>query len=98
MLTGDMLRRSADRFPHKTAIVYRAPDGVHRVDYRALDHDANRLANALLALRLPKGATVSMLSRNLPEYGTVFFGVARTGYLLNNVSVLYAPEELGWVL
>jgi fatty-acyl-CoA synthase len=98
MLTGDMLRRSADRFPHKTAIVYRGPDGVRRVDYRTLDRDANRLANALLALGLPKGTTVSMLSRNLPEYGTVFFGVARTGYVLNNISVLYAPEELGWVL
>jgi fatty-acyl-CoA synthase len=98
MLTGDMLRRSARRFPDKTAIVYRGPDGVRRVGYRALDQDADRLANALLALGLPKGATVAMLSRNLPEYGTVFFGVARSGCLLNNISVLYAPEELAWVL
>ena len=98
MLTGDMLRRSATRFPDKTAIVYRGPDGVRRVGYRALDREADQLANALLALGLKKGATVSMLSRNLAEYGTVFFGVARTGYLLNNISVLYAPEELAWVL
>lgn len=98
MLTGDMLRRSAERFPDKAAIVYRGPDGVRRVPYRTLDQDANRLANALLALGLEKGATVSMLSRNLAEYGTVFFGVARSGLLLNNVSVLYAPEELAWVL
>lgn len=98
MLTGDMLRRAAERFPGKAAIVYRGPDGTRRVDYRSLDEDANRLANALLALGLPKGATVSMLSRNLPEYGTVFFGVARTGLLQNNISVLYAPEELAWVL
>lgn len=98
MLTGDMLRRSADRFPRKTAIVYRGPDGVRRLDYRTLDADANRLANSLLSLGLAKGATVSMLSRNLPEYGATFFGVARTGYLLNNISVLYAPEELAWVL
>jgi acyl-CoA synthetase (AMP-forming)/AMP-acid ligase II len=98
MLTGDMLRRSAERFPAKTAIVYRGPDGVRRVGYRQLDEDANRLANALLALGLEKGATVSMLSRNLPEYGTVFFGVARSGLLQNNVSVLYAPDELTYVL
>lgn len=98
MLTGDMLRRSAERFPEKPAIVYRGPDGVRRVTYRALDADANRLANALLALGLPKGATVSMLSRNLAEYGTVFFGVARSGHLQNNISVLYAAEELAWVL
>ncbi len=98
MLTGDMLRRSARRFPDKTAIVYRGPDGVRRVGYRALDQDADRLANALIALGLKQGATVAMLSRNLPEYGTVFFGVARSGLLLNNISVLYAPEELTWVL
>ena len=98
MLTGDMLRRSAERFPAKAAIVYRGPDGMRRVGYRQLDEDANRLANALLGLALPKGATVSMLSRNLPEYGTVFFGVARSGYLQNNVSVLYAPDELTYVL
>jgi fatty-acyl-CoA synthase len=98
MLTGDMLRRSAARFPDKAAIVYRGPDGVRRVDYRTLEQDANRLANALCALGLKKGATVAMLARNLPEYGTVFFGVARSGLLLNNISVLYAPDELAWVL
>ena len=98
MLTGDMLRRSARRFPGKTAIAYRGPDGTRRVGYRDLDQDADRLANALLGLGLRKGATVSMLSRNLPEYGTVFFGVARSGCLLNNISVLYAPDELAWVL
>jgi len=98
MLAGDMLRRSAERFPAKTAIVYRGPDGTRRISYRELDNDANRLANALLAMGLPKGATVSMLSRNLAEYGTVFFGVARSGLLQNNISVLYAPEELAWVL
>lgn len=98
MLTGDMLRRSAERFRDKTAIVYRGPEGVQRISFHALDEHANRVAHALLALELDKGATVSMLSRNLAEYATVFFGVARTGYLLNNISVLYAPEELAWVL
>ncbi len=98
MLTGDMLRRSAQRFPGKAAIIFRSPDRREEISYRVLDENANRLAHALLALGLPKGAKVSMLSRNLPEYGTVFFGVARTGHVLNNVSVLYAPDELGWVL
>lgn len=93
-----MLRRSAHRFPDKAAIIYRGPDRREVVAYRALDALADQLAQALLALRLPKGTKVSMLSRNLPEYGAVFFGVARTGYVLNNVSVLYAAEELAWVL
>ncbi len=99
MLTGDMLRRSAARFPDKPAIVFRGPEGQRRVlRYREFDERANQLAHALRALALPKGAKVSMLSRNLPEYGIVFFGVARSGLVLNNVSILYAADELAWVL
>ncbi|MFD1711526.1 AMP-binding protein [Ottowia sp. GY511] len=99
MLTGDMLRRSAARFPDKPAIVFRGPDGARAtITYQALDKRANQLAHALLALGLAKGTKVSMLSRNVLDYGTVFFGVARTGLVLNNVSILYADDELAWVL
>ncbi|MFP5406028.1 MAG: AMP-binding protein [Gammaproteobacteria bacterium] len=98
MLTGDMLRRSAHRFPDRPAIIHRGPVGRTLVSYRQLDLEASCLARALLALGLEKGAKVSMLARNLPEYGTVFFGVARTDLVLNNISVLYAPDELAWVL
>ena len=94
MLTGDMLRRSAERFPRKTAIIRDA----QRLSYRELDHASNRLARALLALGLPRGAKVAIVSRNLPEYAIAFFGVARSGMVLVNVSILYAPDELAWVL
>jgi acyl-CoA synthetase (AMP-forming)/AMP-acid ligase II len=49
-------------------------------------------------VRLPKGAKVAIVSRNLPEYGIVFFGAARSGLVLVNVSILYAPDELEFVL
>lgn len=98
MLTGDMLRRSAQRFPDKEAIICRHGEQRSAISYRELDENANQLAHALIALGLEKGAKVAMLSRNLLAYGTVFFGVARTGYVLNNLSVLYAPDELAWVL
>ena len=89
-----MLERSAKRFPDKPAIIC----GDQQLSYRELDEKANQLAHALLVLDLAKGAKVAMLSRNLPEYGIVFFGVARTGYVLTNISVLYAPDELAYVL
>jgi len=94
MLTGDMLRRSAERFPRKTAVIRDA----QRLSYAELDAASNRLAQALAALALPKGAKVAIVSRNLPEYAIAFFGVARSGLVLVNVSVLYAPDELAWVL
>ncbi|MBF9232971.1 class I adenylate-forming enzyme family protein [Microvirga alba] len=94
MLTGDMLRRSAERFPRKPAILW---DGTS-LSYRDLDLAANRLANALIDLGLAKGGKVGIISRNRTEYGITFFGAARSGGVLVNISVLYAPEELQYVL
>ncbi len=94
MLTGDMLRRAADRFPDKPAILWQGA----AVTYGAFEHRANQLAHALLDLGLAKGAKVAILARNRPEYAIAFFGVARTGYVLVNISVLYAPDELAFVL
>ena len=94
MLTGDMLRRSAERFPQKPAILWDS----NALTYRALDDAANRLANALIAHGIAKGTKVGIISRNRTEYGIAFFGVARSGAVLVNVSVLYAPDELVYVL
>jgi acyl-CoA synthetase (AMP-forming)/AMP-acid ligase II len=94
MLTGDMLRRSAQRFPDKPAIIRDAT----RLTYAELNAQANRLAHALVAAGFERGAKIAIVSRNLPEYGVVFFGVAKSGLVLVNVSVLYAPDELEFVL
>ncbi len=94
MLTGDMLRRSAERFPNKPAILWNGTS----LSYRDLNADANRLANALIADGVPKGGKVGIISRNRTEYGVTFFGVARSGAVIVNVSVLYAPDELAFVL
>jgi acyl-CoA synthetase (AMP-forming)/AMP-acid ligase II len=94
MLTGDMLRRSAERFPDKPAILWNGTS----LSYRDLNAQANRLANALLGFGIEKGGKVGIVSRNRTEYGIAFFGTARSGAVLVNVSVLYAPDELAYVL
>jgi acyl-CoA synthetase (AMP-forming)/AMP-acid ligase II len=94
MLTGDMLRRSAERFPGKPAVIWQ--DAI--LSYAELDARANRFANALLAEGMETGAKVGMICRNRPEYAVAFFGAARSGLVLVNVSVLLANEELRFVL
>ncbi len=94
MLTGDMLRRATARFPDKTAIIW----GDRRTSYTELNGDANRFARALRAFELEKGGKVGIVSRNRTEYGVIFFGAAKSGCVLVNVSVLYTPEELEYVL
>lgn len=94
MLTGDMLRRSAERFPNKPAVLWQGA----AVSYADLNANANRLANALIDLGVPKGGKVGIVSRNRAEYAVAFFGAARSGAVLVNISVLYAAEELQFVL
>ena len=94
MLTGDMLRRSAERFPSKPAILWNGTS----LSYLELDAAANRLANALIGAGISKGTKVAIISTNRTEYGIAFFGVARSGAVLVNVSVLYAADELAFVL
>jgi len=94
MLTGDMLRRSAERFPNKAAILWQRES----ITFSDLNARANQLAHALIGLGLASGAKVGIICRNRIEYGIAFFGVARSGFVLTNVSVLYAAEELAFVL
>ena len=94
MLTGDILRLSAARHPDKTAVICE----MRRIDYRALDADANRFANALIASGLGKGEAMAVMSRNVPEYMIAHFGNARTGTLMVNLSPAYAPDELHRIL
>ena len=94
MLTGDMLRRSAERFPNKPAILWQGQS----TSYVELDVSANKLANRLIGEGLAKGTKVGIISRNRTEYGVAFFGIARSGCVMVNISVLYAPDELAYVL
>ena len=94
MLTGDILRLSAARYPDKTAIIC----GDRRIPYGALEQDANRFAHAVRALGLGKGEAMAVMSRNLPEYILAHFGNARTGALMVNLSPAYAADELHHIL
>ena len=94
MLAGEMLRLTAERVPDRTAIIC----GAERIDYRTLDDDANRFAQALHGVGLGKGNKIAIISSNLPEYPVVHFGTARSGCILVNLSVRYAADELAYVL
>jgi len=64
---GDLLWRSAERFPDKTAIVYRNI----RQSYAQLDETVNRMANALTERGIRKGDRIALLSHN--NHGSSWF-------------------------
>ena len=93
-VTGDILARTAARLPDKTGLIC----GSESLTFARMDADANRCANALLALGLDKGAKVAIMARNVPAYALTYFGAARSGYVLVHASTRYIASELTFVL
>ncbi len=94
MLIGDLLTEGTARNPDNTAIVA----GDQQLSYRKLDEAANRIANALIAQGYGKGHNVAILSTNQLDYGTIFFGTARSGGILAHLSARFSDDELSHVV
>lgn len=90
MLTGEVLARSAVRFPHKPALIWN--DGA--ISYGALDEDANRFANGLIGAGIGPGDVVAVLCGNRPEYPIAYFGIARAGAVSAHMSPRYLEDEI----
>jgi fatty-acyl-CoA synthase len=78
LLVDDFLRRAADLYPDKTAIV----DGPERYSYREWRERANRLSRALLALGVRKGDRVCILSPNSHYFLESFYATSQIGAIL----------------
>ncbi|NKB21379.1 MAG: AMP-binding protein [Alphaproteobacteria bacterium] len=94
MLTGDILKLSAERHPNRTALIC----GDDRISYGDLSKAANSFGHALLQNNIGKGTNWAIMSRNLPEYVIAHFGGAQTGAMLVNLLPAYAPDELVAIL
>lgn len=94
MLAGDILHNSAVRAPDHVALIGRG----QRLSYAEFEDSANRLANALISLKLDKGAKVAILSSNRPEYAIAYFAIARTPHISAHCSTRSIASELVYVL
>ena len=94
MLVGEILRYAAARFPDKTALI----DGERRMTYRELDRAADACAGAIAALGLAKGARLANMAPNIMEQLVVFFGAARAGVIVAQVSVRATAADLAYIL
>lgn len=95
---GDLLRRSAARFPDKTALVFRD----RRDTFAELDRAVNRAANGLAARGVAKGDRVALFTHNNRAFVVLRFALARLGavttpvnFMLNAADVAYILEHSG---
>lgn len=91
---GDALRRSADRFQHKTALTFADRSWT----YAGLDLAADRIARRLLALGLSPGDRVCAFGRNSDGYLLAWLGCARAGLVHVPVNYALTARELEYIV
>ncbi len=90
------LDATAERFPERTACVFRE-QGL-RWTWRELRDRADRLAAALLALGFAKGDRIGIWSPNRSEWVLAQYATARIGIVLVNINPAYRLAELEYAL
>jgi len=90
----DFLRRSADVYPDKVAIV----DGERRFTYRAFRDRAARLAAVVRGAGVGTGETVAVLSPNGAEMLEAHYGVPLAGAVLNAINTRLDAATVSFIL
>jgi fatty-acyl-CoA synthase len=91
---GDLLRRSAARWPDKTAIVF----GELRQTFAEFDRTVNRVANALAERGVTKGDRVALLGRNSHGFVVAYFALAKLGAVTVPVNYMLGAGEIAYIL
>jgi fatty-acyl-CoA synthase len=91
---GDVLRRTAQRMPGKTAIVC----GTVSWTYAEFDTACTRLASALWTRGLRPGERVAILSRNSHAFAAMRFALARMGAVIVPINFMLNADEVAFIL
>ncbi len=91
---GDLLHRSARRFPAKPAIAC----GATNWTYAQFDAVCDRVAAGLGGRGVAKGARVAVLARNSHAFAALRFALARLGAILVPVNFMLKADEVAYIL
>ena len=91
---GDLLRRSAKRFPRKIAIIC----GETKWTYAQFNSLCDRLAAGLSARAVSKGTRVAILARNSHGFAAMRFALARLGAVLVPINFMLKTDEVAFIL
>ncbi|GAB2810181.1 acyl-CoA synthetase [Streptomyces chlorus] len=92
LLVERILRLSARRRPHETAVIC----GDRTLTWLEFDRLADRAADGLLRSGLRPGAVVALSATNLPETFAMMFGIARAGMVVLPLNPMNSPKEIAF--
>lgn len=91
---GTKLKKNADEFPDKAAIIFNDKT----TTYKELNERAARFGNAMKALGLKPQDRVAVILRNRMEFSEIIYGLVKAGMVLVPVNWRLAPEEMQYVI
>jgi fatty-acyl-CoA synthase len=83
------LRRAADVFPDRDAVIYQD----RRYSWRQYADRCYQLARALITAGVERGDTVSIIAPNVPKMLEAHFGVPFSGAVLNSINIPRPPSH-----
>ena len=91
---GAMLPHAASRFGDKTAMSISGRE----FSFAEFDGLPSRLANGLSRLGIGRGDIVTLYSANRWEWVVSYYGVLKTGVVINPINVMLTPTEVEFVV
>jgi long-chain acyl-CoA synthetase len=87
---AEILPHAARRYGNRTALIV----DDRRFSFRDLDALSNRVANGLAAGGVKPGDRVTLFGPNSWEWLVSYYGIAKTGAVVNPINVMLTPEEV----
>lgn len=91
---ADALETNAAELPDKNFLLYRD----ETYTYRAMDDNANKIANFLLELGSGQGRGVGLFLKNSPRYLDIFFGCQKIGMYAVTINPELKADGLAYVV
>ena len=91
---AEILPAAAARHRERTALVI----DDRRLSFHDLDTLSNRVANGLVTMGVKPGDRVALFGANSWEWVVSYYGIAKTGAVLNPLSSMLTTDELGYTV
>ncbi|MBI05142.1 MAG: acyl-CoA synthase [Pelagibacteraceae bacterium] len=91
---GQILPETAEKYSHKTALIC----GDQSFSFSELDRLSNRVASSLAEIGITSGDRVTLYAQNGWEWIVAYYGIAKTGAVLNPINVMLTPNEVAYVV
>ncbi|MFA4842331.1 MAG: long-chain fatty acid--CoA ligase [Candidatus Omnitrophota bacterium] len=91
---GELLAASANKYPHRTAIVF----GQKKIDYKTLDELTDQIAAGLKGLGIQTRDKIAIFLDNCPEFIIAYFSVLKAGAVVVPINYMFKIEETKFIL